>query len=81
MGMVGAGSLAADPQFIKEDLDAKAVNDDRLQPGSPAVDAGVSVPADWPDPLRARDKGRPDLGALPLGAEPFVVGRAAASTP
>ena len=62
-------SLVADPRF-------KGAKDYRLQDGSPAVDAGVRIPEDWPDPLRRRDKGKPDLGALPLGVEPFAVGRA-----
>jgi hypothetical protein len=76
-----AGSLVADPKFLKAEISATAVNDYRLQPGSPAVDAGVPIPVEWPDPLRGQDKGRPDLGALPAGAEPFQVGRAAASKP
>jgi hypothetical protein len=37
----------------------------------------VELPADWPDPLRKQDTGKPDLGALPFGAEPFPVGPAA----
>lgn len=42
------------------------------------IDAGVPVPADWPDSLRARDRGRPDIGALPVGAPMLRVGPAAA---
>jgi hypothetical protein len=42
------------------------------------VDAGVKLPADWPDSLRADDKGKPDIGALPLGAPMLRVGPAAA---
>jgi hypothetical protein len=38
------------------------------------VDSGIAVPAEWPDPLRIADKGTPDIGALPLGAEPWGVG-------
>ena len=34
-----------------------------------AIDAGVEIPAEWPDPLRKMDKGKPDIGALPLGAD------------
>jgi hypothetical protein len=45
-----------------------------LREGSPAVDAGVEIPADWPDPLRGADRGRPDIGAVPLGAAPWKVG-------
>ena len=35
---------------------------------------GQPVPPEWPDPLRAADKGAPDIGALPLGAEVWGVG-------
>jgi hypothetical protein len=38
----------------------------------------VKVPAEWPDSLRAADKGKPDIGALPLGAPMLRVGPAAA---
>ena len=74
-------SLVMDPQFVKFAFDWTEANDYRLQSGSPAVDAGVAVPSDWPDTLREVDKGRPDIGALPLGAEQFSVGRAAAAAP
>jgi hypothetical protein len=67
--------LAADPGFISASPDPVAQNDYRLRPGSPAIDAGVELPAEWPDPLREKDKGKPDVGALPLGAEPLQVGR------
>ena len=59
------------------------VSDDKLEkPGSiqltkesTAVDAGEPIPGDWPDPLRESETGKPDAGALPLGAEPLKVGR------
>jgi hypothetical protein len=38
----------------------------------------VALPEAWPDPLRKDDKGKPDVGALPLGVE-LTVGRGAAS--
>ncbi len=47
-----------------------------LTGNSPAVDAGVPLPADWPDPLRAADRGPPDLGALPVGTSVSAVGPA-----
>jgi len=47
-----------------------------LQPGSSAIDAGVELPADWPDPLRERSV-KPDIGALPVGGEALSVGRTA----
>lgn len=66
----GAHDRVADPQFVS--LNA---NDFRLQRGSPAIDAGVTIPVEWPDSLRDLDTGKPDLGAFPLGAEPLKVGR------
>jgi hypothetical protein len=72
-------SRAADPRFMKMGTKATDENDYRLQPGSPAIDAGVDLPADWLDPLRTADRGKPDIGALPQGAEPLRVGRAAAN--
>jgi hypothetical protein len=71
-------SLAADPRLVKVGGERSATDDYRLQAGSPAVAAGVELPADWPDPLRRQDKGRPDIGALPLGAPPLRAGPAAA---
>lgn len=70
-------SLVSDPKFVKLANDAKTDNDYRLADGSLAVDAGVDVSKDWPDPLRGNDSGRPDLGALPRGSEPFQAGRLA----
>jgi hypothetical protein len=59
-------SLAADPKL----------NDDEVPlSGSPAIDAGAPIPAEWLDPLRAEDRGKPDIGALPAGAKPLRVGR------
>lgn len=46
----------------------------RLQEGSPAVNPGQPLPAEWPDPLREADKDAPDIGALPLRAAPWGVG-------
>ncbi|HEX9596498.1 MAG TPA: hypothetical protein VF982_06425, partial [Anaerolineales bacterium] len=65
----------ADPKFLS--LAEGRSFDLRLHKDSPAVDAGVEVPAHWPDPLRMQDKGRPDIGVLPLGAERFEVGKSA----
>jgi len=64
----------ADPKFAALSADPKAPFDLTLQESSPAIDAGVLVPAEWFDPLRAEDQGKPDQGALPLGAEPWNVG-------
>lgn len=63
-------SFVADPKLEQNDVPQK---------GSSAVDAGATVPAEWPDPLREQDAGRPDIGALPLGAPALEVGRDAAT--
>jgi hypothetical protein len=67
-----ATAIVADPKFVRSE--AEGPNDYRLQPSSPAIDTGVDLPADWPDPLRERS-GKPDIGALPSGAEMLRVGR------
>lgn len=63
----------ANPKFVKLSPD-EASYDLRLQVDSPAVNSGQPVPRDWPDPLRTADQGAPDIGALPLGTEPWRVG-------
>lgn len=67
----GANDRFADPKFAKFDPVVK-INDLRLQMGSPAIDAGVAIPNEWPDPLR--EKGKPDIGALPFESEPWAIG-------
>lgn len=64
----------ADPRFVRLSSGGPTGDDLRLQPDSPAVDAGVALPTEWPDPLRESDSGPPDLGAIPLNAEPWRVG-------
>ncbi len=64
----------ADPRFVRLETDGAEGTDLRLQDKSPAIDAGVPIPAEWPDPLREADPARPDLGALPYGAKPWGVG-------
>lgn len=64
----------ADPKFMKLPDDETLPTDLRLQPGSPAINTGQPVPAEWPDPLRAADKDAPDIGALPLGVKTWGVG-------
>ncbi|MBW3540773.1 MAG: DUF1565 domain-containing protein [Planctomycetes bacterium] len=66
--------IVADPKFVKLPADRTQAADLRLQSGSPAVNAGVALPDAWPDPLRNEDDGAPDIGALPLKAEPWPVG-------
>ena len=62
---------------MKAELDDKVANDYRLQEDSAAKDAGVTVTSEWPDVLQMKDKGKPDIGALHLGAKPLQVGRIA----
>ncbi len=56
-----AHTLAIDPRL---DLQAP---DRPLPPGSPAIDAGVEIPPEWPDSRRDQDTGKPDIGAFPAG--------------
>jgi hypothetical protein len=64
----------ADPEFVKLVVDGKQPCDLRLRPRSPAIDAGVPLPNNWPDPLRESDSGTPDIGALPGGSSLWAVG-------
>ncbi len=64
----------ADPKFARLIVEAEAASDLRLQLSSPAINTGLAVPAEWPDPLRNSDVDQPDAGALPLGAEAWGVG-------
>lgn len=61
----------ADPEFVRL---AAGETDLRLREGSPAVDAGETVPGAWPDPLRKADSGEPDIGAVPYGVAGWGVG-------
>lgn len=56
-------SLVADPRL--RSLADDGALDVGLVDGSPAIDAGVPIPDDWPDPLRDADPGAPDIGAHP----------------
>lgn len=64
----------ADPRFAKYPTDRRKAPNLRLQSDSPAVNSGLAVPAEWPDPLRSSDSGKPDIGAIPLNAEVWGVG-------
>jgi hypothetical protein len=70
----GASDRFMDPRFGAFRADWKQPMDLSLQSDSPAINAGVTVAAEWPDPLRAADEGKPDVGALPLGGKPWQVG-------
>src|SRR6185295_10120552 len=58
----GAHDRFADPRLAHL-VDRDPVLDIRPVGGG-VVDAGVKLPSDWPDSLRAQDKGKPDIGAL-----------------
>ena len=64
----------ADPKFVGPPTDGPAQTDLRLRADSPAIDAGLPIVAEFPDPLRSADSGEPDVGALPLGLKPWGVG-------
>ncbi len=66
--------IVADPKFVKLLDDPGKPSDLRLSQDSSAIDAGVPVPAKWPDPLRMADEGRPDIGAVPFGTKVWTVG-------
>ena len=68
-----ANSIVADPQFQRYAPIEQA--DLRLREDSPAAGAGIVLPAEWEDPFRPENGAKPDIGALPLGAEPFTTGR------
>lgn len=61
-----ANSRCANPKIRQAPEDLSKSADFHLAPGSPAIDAGIPIPADWPDPERAKDKGKPDIGAFPF---------------
>jgi hypothetical protein len=65
-----AHDLIADPHFKSLTTDFAKATDLTLQKGSPAVNAGILIPKEWPDSLRAQDPDSPDVGAVP-----FRVGR------
>lgn len=59
--------IFANPQFLSADLsDWTKPVDVRLASESPATGAGEPIPDNWPDPLREKDKGKPDIGAKPI---------------
>jgi hypothetical protein len=70
-GKHGPHDVYGDPKLARI---GAGLADVRPTGGSAAIDAGVAVPASWPDPLRRADAGKPDAGALPAGATMFHVG-------
>ncbi len=45
-----------------------------LKPGSPAINAGMKLPAEWPDVVREKD-GKPDIGAAAFKQPQPTIGR------
>ncbi len=70
-----ANSFVAEPGFMAFESAVNAKNDYRLKKNSPALGKGVALPKEYVDPLRPTKDARPDIGALPLGAEAPSVGR------
>ena len=68
-------SFVADPRFTAFDRAPVAKNDYRLLPASPAIGKGIVLPKELFDPQRSANDARPDIGAIPLGAEVLGVGR------
>ena len=64
----------ADPKLVRLASSANERSDLRLSESSAAIDAGLTIPSDWPDPLRDQDAGKPDAGAIPHGAAGWGVG-------
>jgi len=62
-------SLIADPMFKSFDLAPNDTNDYRLQSQSPAVGAGVVLPAEWEDSCRPAGDKRPDIGVYQTGVD------------
>lgn len=69
-----ANDRFADPKLTQFNADWRKPVDFTLQAGSPAYDAGMDTPTEWPDPLRGQDKGKPDIGPLPEGVPLWGVG-------
>ena len=67
-GAEWGGNYAGEPAFAQP-------GDFRLPTDSGAIDAGVALPADWLDPLREQENGKPDAGAIPSGSGRLKVGR------
>jgi hypothetical protein len=63
-----------DPRFVHLEPDAGAPADLRPTEASPAVNGGLPLAAEWPDPLREHDADAPDIGAVPLGVDEWGVG-------
>jgi len=66
--------LVSDPRFVLFNSAPQSPVDLRPKKDSPARDSGVPLSKDWPGPLREDDAGKPDIGAIPVAAEPARIG-------
>ena len=73
--LFGSRDIFDNPRFRTFKQDSRESTDLRLKGNSSAIDAGIEIPSDWPDPLRNVDSGNPDIGMLPHNAQPWKVGR------
>lgn len=64
---------SADPKLQQISSDPRVIGDYRLQPGSAAIGAGVTLPEGYPDSQRSAGE-QPDAGASALNAQPLRVG-------
>jgi hypothetical protein len=64
----------ADPKLAQLPSDPGAEFDIALRKESPAIDAGVTIPDEWFDPLKVEDDAQPDIGALPHSRPSWSVG-------
>lgn len=69
-----ANSFIADPKLIHAGIDRTKRNDFRLAKDSPAIGKGVTIPSQWPDPLRPANDAKPDIGAMPADGKQLNVG-------
>ena len=69
-----AHDVVVDPKFNGLSTDLQKPTDLTLQQDSPAVNAGIAIPAKWPDSFREQDGEAPDIGAVPFGTKPWGIG-------
>lgn len=60
-----------DPQCVRPQGTPADV---RIAAAGPAARSGIVLPSQWPDPYRPAAEAKPDVGAIPVGAEPERVG-------
>ncbi|MFT7643633.1 MAG: hypothetical protein ACI9G1_005399 [Pirellulaceae bacterium] len=71
---VPENDVHSDPQLVHTFSSWREFANAEIGKTSPAINAGVSLPKEWDDPLRNEDHGAPDLGALPSGVNASAIG-------